>query len=49
VSGNWQFGYGTHFDEAKLKLLSVGSVYSEPAGGLSPWRGAIRIYSVPLK
>jgi quercetin dioxygenase-like cupin family protein len=32
VSGNWQFGYGTHFDEAKLKLLPVGSVYSEPAG-----------------
>jgi len=32
VSGNWQFGYGTHFDESALKLLPPGSVYSEPAG-----------------
>jgi hypothetical protein len=32
VSGNWQFGYGTHFDESALKPLSVGSVYSEPGG-----------------
>lgn len=30
VSGNWQFGYGTHFDESALKSLPVGSVYSEP-------------------
>jgi hypothetical protein len=29
VSGNWQFGYGTHFDERALKPLPVGSVYSE--------------------
>lgn len=32
VSGNWQFGYGTHFDENGLKMLPPGSVYSEPAG-----------------
>ena len=32
VSGNWQFGYGTHFDESALKLLPPGSVYSESAG-----------------
>jgi hypothetical protein len=30
ISGNWQFGYGTHFDESALKSLPVGSVYSEP-------------------
>jgi len=32
VSGNWQFGYGTHFDENALKPLPAGSVYSEPGG-----------------
>jgi quercetin dioxygenase-like cupin family protein len=32
VSGTWQFGYGTHFDEKSLKTLPVGSVYSEPGG-----------------
>ena len=32
VSGNWQFGYGTHFEESALKPLPAGSVYSEPAG-----------------
>ena len=32
VSGNWQFGYGTHFDESALKALPPGSVYSEPGG-----------------
>ena len=32
VSGNWQFGYGTHFDEKALKTLPQGSVYSEPGG-----------------
>ena len=32
VSGTWQFGYGTHFDEKTLKMLPVGSVYSEPGG-----------------
>jgi quercetin dioxygenase-like cupin family protein len=32
VSGTWQFGYGTHFDEKALKVLPVGSVYSEPGG-----------------
>jgi quercetin dioxygenase-like cupin family protein len=32
VSGTWHFGYGTHFDEKALKILPVGSVYSEPGG-----------------
>jgi quercetin dioxygenase-like cupin family protein len=32
VSGNWQFGYGSQFDESALKPLPAGSVYSEPAG-----------------
>lgn len=32
VSGNWHFGYGTHFDESALKPLPIGSVYSEPGG-----------------
>jgi len=32
VSGNWQFGYGTHFEESALKALPPGSVYSEPGG-----------------
>jgi quercetin dioxygenase-like cupin family protein len=32
VSGTWQFGYGTHFDEKALKTLPVGSVYAEPGG-----------------
>jgi quercetin dioxygenase-like cupin family protein len=32
VSGKWQFGYGTRFDEAELKTLPPGSVYSEPGG-----------------
>ena len=32
VSGTWHFGYGTHFDEKALKMLPLGSVYSEPGG-----------------
>ncbi len=32
VSGEWQFGYGAHFDERLLKRLPPGSVYSEPSG-----------------
>lgn len=32
ISGNWQFGYGAHFEESALKALPVGSVYSEPGG-----------------
>jgi quercetin dioxygenase-like cupin family protein len=32
VSGTWRFGYGTHFEEKALKILPVGSVYSEPGG-----------------
>lgn len=34
VSGDWQLGYGTHFDEKLLKMLPAGSVYSE-AGGVN--------------
>jgi hypothetical protein len=30
VSGEWQFGYGTKFDQKSLKVLPAGSVYSEP-------------------
>ena len=32
VSGQWQFGYGDHFDAKALKTLPPGSVYSEPGG-----------------
>ena len=32
VSGNWQFGYGSKFEEKALKTLTPGSVYSEPEG-----------------
>ena len=32
VSGEWQFGYGMHFDANALKMLAPGSVYSEPGG-----------------
>src|ERR1700730_14636176 len=32
VSGEWQFGYGDHFDAKFLKTLPPGSVYSEPGG-----------------
>jgi quercetin dioxygenase-like cupin family protein len=32
ISGTWQFGYGDRFDEAALKSLPAGSVYSEPGG-----------------
>lgn len=32
LSGEWQFGYGDHFDGASLKTLPPGSVYSEPGG-----------------
>ncbi len=30
VSGEWHFGYGTHFDANSLKGLPPGSIYSEP-------------------
>jgi uncharacterized RmlC-like cupin family protein len=33
LKGTWHFGYGPHFDKAKLKTLPVGSVYTEPANG----------------
>jgi quercetin dioxygenase-like cupin family protein len=32
ISGQWQFGYGNHFDAASIKTLPPGSVYSEPGG-----------------
>src|SRR5437762_4514330 len=32
VSGEWHFGYGTHFNAEALKALPPGSVYSEPGG-----------------
>jgi pimeloyl-ACP methyl ester carboxylesterase/quercetin dioxygenase-like cupin family protein len=31
ISGTWYFGYGAEFDEKKLKELSPGSFYAEPA------------------
>jgi len=30
ISGTWYFGYGQQFDEAALKRLPAGSVYTEP-------------------
>src|SRR5947209_2860555 len=30
ISGTWQIGYGTSFDEKKLKALVPGSFYTEP-------------------
>src|SRR5947207_15169965 len=30
ISGTWQIGYGTAFDEKKLKALIPGSFYTEP-------------------
>ena len=30
ISGTWQIGYGTVFDEKKLKALVPGSFYTEP-------------------
>src|SRR3989441_7561835 len=30
ISGTWQIGYGTAFDEKKLKALVPGSFYMEP-------------------
>lgn len=32
VSGTWQIGYGTRFDEKGLKALPPGSFYAEPPG-----------------
>jgi quercetin dioxygenase-like cupin family protein len=31
ISGTWYVGWGTKFDETKLKALPAGSFYSEPA------------------
>lgn len=33
LQGTWRFGYGGKFDQAKLRTLPVGSVYTEPSGG----------------
>jgi uncharacterized RmlC-like cupin family protein len=33
LKGTWHFGYGTQFENAKLKTLPAGSVYTEPSGG----------------
>jgi pimeloyl-ACP methyl ester carboxylesterase/quercetin dioxygenase-like cupin family protein len=32
ISGTWYIGYGSKFDEAKLKPLTAGSFYTEPPG-----------------
>jgi anti-sigma factor ChrR (cupin superfamily) len=32
LQGAMMFGYGAKFDKTKLKVLSVGSVYTEPSG-----------------
>lgn len=32
ISGTWFFGYGKQFNEAALKALPAGSVYTEPPG-----------------
>lgn len=31
LQGTWHFGFGDKFDKGKLKILPVGSVYTEPA------------------
>jgi quercetin dioxygenase-like cupin family protein len=31
ISGTWYFGYGSLFDEKKLKALTAGSFYTEPS------------------
>jgi len=32
LKGSWRFGYGSTFDKAALKILPMGSVYTEPSG-----------------
>jgi quercetin dioxygenase-like cupin family protein len=32
LEGTWMFGYGKSFDQAVLRTLPVGSVYTEPSG-----------------
>jgi quercetin dioxygenase-like cupin family protein len=32
ISGTWYIGYGSTFDEKKLKALTAGSFYTEPPG-----------------
>jgi uncharacterized RmlC-like cupin family protein len=31
ISGTWHIGWGNKFDETKLKALTPGSFYTEPA------------------
>jgi quercetin dioxygenase-like cupin family protein len=31
LKGTWHFGYGLKFEETSLKILPVGSVYTEPS------------------
>jgi uncharacterized RmlC-like cupin family protein len=31
LKGTWYFGYGARFDKTQLKMLPVGSVYTEPS------------------
>jgi quercetin dioxygenase-like cupin family protein len=33
LKGTWRFGYGSEFDQARLRTLPAGSVYTEPSGG----------------
>ena len=33
LQGTWMFGYGPSFDKARLRILPVGSVYTEPSDG----------------
>lgn len=32
LKGTWHFGYGSTFNQAALKTLPTGSVYTEPSG-----------------
>jgi uncharacterized RmlC-like cupin family protein len=34
ISGVWRIGYGSAFDESRLKALPPGSFYTEPAGDM---------------
>ncbi len=45
LSGTWQFGYGDHFDAARLKELPPGSIYSEPG---TPQRHFARTGAEPV-
>ena len=32
LTGTWNFGYGSAFDNTKLQKLPPGSIYTEPSG-----------------